>query len=63
MDKGLIFTYVVTYGGALVSLYKPYVGLLIYVCFALSSFDFAISDHMLEACPEELAQFQHENVR
>jgi probable O-glycosylation ligase (exosortase A-associated) len=33
--KGLIFTYVTAYGGALVSLFDPYVGLLIYVCFAL----------------------------
>jgi probable O-glycosylation ligase (exosortase A-associated) len=33
--KGLIFTYAMTYGGALVSLFNPYVGLLIYVCFAI----------------------------
>ena len=33
--KGLIFTYLLTYGGALVSLFDPYVGLLIYVCFAI----------------------------
>jgi probable O-glycosylation ligase (exosortase A-associated) len=35
MDKGLLFTYVTTYGGAVVSLFNPYVGLLIYVCFAI----------------------------
>jgi probable O-glycosylation ligase (exosortase A-associated) len=33
--KGLVFTYLLTYGGALVSLFSPYVGLLIYVCFAI----------------------------
>jgi probable O-glycosylation ligase (exosortase A-associated) len=33
--KGLIFTYVTAYGGALVSLFDPYIGLLIYVCFAI----------------------------
>ena len=33
--KGLIFTYVLTYGGALASLYRPFIGLLIYICFAL----------------------------
>jgi probable O-glycosylation ligase (exosortase A-associated) len=33
--KGLIFTYLLTYGGAAVSLFNPYVGLLIYVCFAI----------------------------
>jgi probable O-glycosylation ligase (exosortase A-associated) len=33
--KGLIFTYALTYGGALVSLVNPYVGLLIYLCFAI----------------------------
>jgi O-antigen ligase len=33
--KGLLFTYLLTYGGALVSLFNPYVGLLIYVCFAI----------------------------
>jgi probable O-glycosylation ligase (exosortase A-associated) len=35
MEKGLIFTYVLTYGGAVASLFNPYVGLLIYVCFAI----------------------------
>ena len=33
--KGLIFTYGLCYGGALVSLFNPFVGLLIYVCFAI----------------------------
>ncbi len=33
--KGLIFTYVLTYGGALVSLFRPYYGFLVYVCFGL----------------------------
>jgi probable O-glycosylation ligase (exosortase A-associated) len=33
--KGLIFTYVMAYGGAVVSLFKPYHGFLIYVCFAI----------------------------
>ena len=33
--KGLIFTYVLTYGGALLAVFNPYVGLLIYVCFAI----------------------------
>jgi probable O-glycosylation ligase (exosortase A-associated) len=33
--KGLIFTYVLTYGGALVALVNPFYGLLIYVCFAI----------------------------
>jgi probable O-glycosylation ligase (exosortase A-associated) len=33
--KGLIFTYALTYGGGAVSLFTPYVGLLIYVCFAI----------------------------
>jgi probable O-glycosylation ligase (exosortase A-associated) len=35
MEKGLLFTYTLTYGGALVSLFNPYVGFLIYVCFAI----------------------------
>jgi probable O-glycosylation ligase (exosortase A-associated) len=35
MDKGLLFTYGLTYGGAVVSLFRPFVGLLIYVCFAI----------------------------
>jgi probable O-glycosylation ligase (exosortase A-associated) len=33
--KGLLFTYGMTYGGAVVSLFNPFVGLLIYVCFAI----------------------------
>ncbi len=33
--KGLILTYVLTYGGALASLFRPFVGLLVYVCFAI----------------------------
>src|SRR5262249_25818109 len=33
--KSLIFTYLLTYGGALVSLFNPFVGLLIYICFAI----------------------------
>ena len=33
--KGLLFTYLLTYGGGLVSLFHPFVGLLIYICFAI----------------------------
>ena len=33
--KGLIFTYLLTYGGALASLVNPFVGLIIYVAFAI----------------------------
>lgn len=33
--KGLLFTYVMTGGGALVSLFSPFYGLLCYVCFAI----------------------------
>jgi len=33
---GLLFTYALTYGGALVSLFNPFYGLLIYICFAIS---------------------------
>jgi len=33
--KGLIFTYLLTYGGAAASLFSPFTGLLIYVCFAI----------------------------
>jgi probable O-glycosylation ligase (exosortase A-associated) len=33
--KGLIFTYALTYGGAVVSLFNPFVGLLIYICFSI----------------------------
>ncbi len=32
---GLLFTYTLTYGGAIVSLFRPFVGLLIYICFAV----------------------------
>lgn len=35
--KGLLFTYVLTYGGAAASLFSPLYGLLIYVCFAVIS--------------------------
>ena len=35
--KGLIFTYLLTYGGALASLFNPYIGLLVYVCFSIIS--------------------------
>jgi probable O-glycosylation ligase (exosortase A-associated) len=33
--KGLVFTYLLSYGGALVSLFNPFAGLLIYICFAI----------------------------
>jgi O-antigen ligase len=33
--KGLVFTYLMTYGGAAVSLFDPFRGLLIYICFAI----------------------------
>lgn len=33
--KGLIFTYALTYGGSAIALFNPFIGLLIYVCFAL----------------------------
>jgi O-antigen ligase len=33
--NGLIFTYVMTYGGAIISIFNPYCGLLIYICFAI----------------------------
>jgi putative inorganic carbon (HCO3(-)) transporter len=33
--KGLLFTYLLTYGGATASLFNPFLGLLIYVCFAI----------------------------
>lgn len=32
--KGLLFTYLLTYGGAAASLVNPFVGLLVYICFA-----------------------------
>jgi O-antigen ligase len=33
--KGLVFTYALTYGGAAAALFNPFVGLLIYICFAI----------------------------
>src|SRR5687768_10524310 len=33
--KGLIFTYCLTYGGAVLSLVNPFYGLLVYVSFAI----------------------------
>ena len=33
--KGLLFTYGLTYGGAVVALFNPFYGLLIYICFAI----------------------------
>ncbi len=33
--KGLLFVYALTYGGAVISLFRPWYGLLIYVCFAI----------------------------
>jgi len=33
--KGLLFTYALTYGGAVLSLYRPFYGLLIYVAFSI----------------------------
>jgi O-antigen ligase len=33
--KGLLFTYVLTYGGSVISLINPFYGLLIYICFAI----------------------------
>ena len=35
MEKGLIITYLLTYGGAVLSLFNPFIGLLIYICFAI----------------------------
>src|SRR5262245_51132509 len=35
MEKGLIITYVLTYGGAAAALFNPFIGLLIYICFAI----------------------------
>lgn len=35
--KGLIFTYTLTFGGAVASLFRPFIGLLIYVCFVIIS--------------------------
>jgi probable O-glycosylation ligase (exosortase A-associated) len=33
--KGFIFTYVLSYGGAVASVFNPFIGLLIYICFAI----------------------------
>lgn len=33
--KGLIFTYALTYGGAFVSIFNPFYGLLVYICFSI----------------------------
>src|SRR6478672_11385456 len=33
--KGLLFTYALTYGGAAASLFNPFIGLLVYICFAI----------------------------
>lgn len=33
--KGLLFTYLLTYGGAATCLFRPYYGFLIYVCFSI----------------------------
>jgi probable O-glycosylation ligase (exosortase A-associated) len=35
MEKGLLFTYILTYGGAIAALANPYAGLLVYICFAI----------------------------
>jgi O-antigen ligase len=33
--KGLVFTYLLTAGGAVTGLFSPFVGLLVYICFAI----------------------------
>ncbi len=33
--KGLVFTYLLVYGGTLTSIFKPFVGLLVYICLAI----------------------------
>src|SRR5271169_4701232 len=33
--KPLIFTFLLSYGGAVVALFQPFYGLLIYICFAI----------------------------
>lgn len=38
--KGLLFTYALTYGGAVASLVNPWYGLLIYICFAIIKPDY-----------------------
>jgi probable O-glycosylation ligase (exosortase A-associated) len=37
---GLLFTYGLTYGGAVVALFRPFYGLLIYICFAVMKPEF-----------------------
>lgn len=37
MSLGVIFTYALTYGGSLVALFNPFVGLLIYIAFSIIS--------------------------
>ena len=32
---GLLFTYLLTYGGSALSLVRPFYGLLAYICFAI----------------------------
>src|SRR5438876_1199388 len=34
-SKGLLVTFALTYGGSLVALFNPFVGLLIYICFSI----------------------------
>ena len=34
-SKGLLLTFGLTYGGGLVALFNPFIGLLIYVCFSI----------------------------
>jgi probable O-glycosylation ligase (exosortase A-associated) len=38
--KGVLFTYCLTYGGAAAALFNPFIGLLVYVCFAIIRPDF-----------------------
>ena len=33
--KGLIFTFLMTLGGSFAALWNPYIGFLVYVCFAI----------------------------
>jgi probable O-glycosylation ligase (exosortase A-associated) len=35
MSIGLVFTYLMSYGGAVVAIVNPFIGLLIYVCFSI----------------------------
>ena len=34
--KGLLFTYALAYGGSVAAVFNPFIGLLIYVCFAIT---------------------------